>query len=383
MGSARGVEARENSIRIRITHNGETIKGTLKTAGVPLLPTPANLKYAARMAEEIRQKLRLGLYRAADYFPDDDRDSGSLPTVGERLEDWIALQSSLKASTIKSYRVSIDWWKKHLGTKPVEALVHSDILRALSKEAEWSGKTRNNRVIPLRRMLELAIRDGIIKSNPLEGLEAASHQKPEPDPFTTEEANTIIQAMEQMFGEQMANYFGFKFFTGLRTGESLGLRWGSIDWPSKTMVVKEGLVMGEHVESTKTSRSRSVHLNSNAIYFLKRQKAHTFMLPEGWVFVDPKTGKRWADDWGPRNTYWEPVLRKLGLRYRSPYQTRHTYATMMLMAGVTPAFAARQMGHSVQMFISTYARWIDGAINDVEMGKLEGLIGRPGSSKAA
>ena len=65
MGSARGVEARENSIRIRIVHRGETIKGTLKTNGVPLLPTPANLKYAARVAEEIRQKLKLGILNAS------------------------------------------------------------------------------------------------------------------------------------------------------------------------------------------------------------------------------------------------------------------------------------------------------------------------------
>ena len=73
--------------------------------------------------------------------------------------------------------------------------------------------------------------------------------------------------------------------------------------------------------------------------------------------------------------YWEPILKKLGLRYRSPYQTRHTYATMLLMAGVTPAYAARQMGHSIQMFLSTYARWLDGGQNAVEMGKLEALIG--------
>lgn len=383
MGSTRGVEARDNSIRIRITHKGELIKGTLKANGEPLTPTPANLKYAARIAEEIRQKLRFGTFRAADYFPDDDRDTSGLPTVGQRLEDWLKLQTSLKSSTLKSYRVSINWWKQHIGDKPLAALVHSDILRALSTEPTWSGKTRNNKVIPLRRTLELAIRDREIQANPLDGLEAASHQKREPDPFTLEEAEQIIRTVEATYGEAMANYFGFKFYTGLRTGESLGLRWNSIDWPSKTMLVKEGLVMGEHVESTKTSRTRTVHLNTNALFYLKRQKAQTFMLPEGWVFVDPKTNKRWVDDWGPRNTYWEPVLRKLGMRYRSPYQTRHTYATMLLMAGVTPAFAARQMGHSVQMFINTYARWIDGAINDVEMGKLEGLIGKPRAGKAA
>lgn len=383
MGSARGVEVRENSIRIRITHKGQAVKGTLTSNGEPLTPTPANLKYAARVAEDIRQKLKFGTFRRADYFPDDGTDATPSPTLGDKLSSWLKLQTNLKSSTIKSYRVSIDWWTRHLGDKPIGAIVHSDILDALSKEPTWSGKTRNNRVIPLRRTLELAIRDRVIQSNPLDGLEAASHQKPEPDPFTQEEAEAIIRQVEKTYGEAMANYFGFKFFTGLRTGESLGLRWGSIDWPSKTMLVKEGLVMGEHVASTKTSKTRTVRLNSSALHFLRRQKAHTFMLPDGWVFVDPQTNQRWVDDWGPRNTYWEPTLRKLGMRYRSPYQTRHTYATMMLMAGVAPAFAAKQMGHSIQMFLSTYARWIDGQANDLEMDKLEGLLGRAETKKSA
>jgi integrase len=78
--------------------------------------------------------------------------------------------------------------------------------------------------------------------------------------------------------------------------------------------------------------------------------------------------------------YWRPALTRLGIRYRSPYETRHTYATMMLMAGMTPAFCAKQLGHSVEMFLRTYSKWIDGGRNDVEMGKLEGLISSPDSS---
>ncbi|AIV73967.1 putative phage integrase [Burkholderia pseudomallei] len=38
----------------------------------------------------------------------------------------------------------------------------------------------------------------------------------------------------------------------------------------------------------------------------------------------------------------------------------HCYATAMLMAGMTPAFCAKQLGHSVEMFLTTYSKWIDG-----------------------
>ena len=47
-------------------------------------------------------------------------------------------------------------------------------------------------------------------------------------------------------------------------------------------------------------------------------------------------------------------MKALGIRYRPPYNTRHTYATMMLMAGMTPAFCAKQLGHSVDIFLRTH-----------------------------
>ena len=56
------------------------------------------------------------------------------------------------------------------------------------------------------------------------------------------------------------------------------------------------------------------------------------------------------------------------------YNTRHAYATMRLMAGMTPAFCAKQLGYSVEMFLRTYAKWIDGGQNALEMNRLEAAI---------
>lgn len=53
---------------------------------------------------------------------------------------------------------------------------------------------------------------------------------------------------------------------------------------------------------------------------------------------------------------------------------RHTCATMVLMASITPAFCAKQLGHSVEMFLRTYAKWIDGDQNDLEMQRLEAAL---------
>jgi integrase len=50
---------------------------------------------------------------------------------------------------------------------------------------------------------------------------------------------------------------------------------------------------------------------------------------------------------------------------------RHTYATIMLMAGMNHSFCAKQLGHSVEMFQRTYSKWIDGLQDDAEMARLE------------
>ncbi len=66
----------------------------------------------------------------------------------------------------------------------------------------------------------------------------------------------------------------------------------------------------------------------------------------------------------------KPALEVLGIRERRQYDARHTYATMCLMAGMNPAFIAGQLGHSVEMLLSTYAKWISSASDWNELGKL-------------
>lgn len=370
-----GVEARDNSIRIHFTYQGAARKETLKTDGKAMAPTPANLKYAHRLAAEIKDKIRHETFVYGDYFPASaNATTGQGTTMADQLDLWLGVQTDKEKSTLKGYRSAVAFWKAQIGAKQVKALVHSDILTALASEPTWSGKTRNNKNSVLRMVLQLALRDKLITSSPIEGLASAPHQRAEPDPFSIEEAEAVIAGLAKHYDEQVARYFGVKFYTGLRTSESLAMRWQSIDWRVKLMGVSDALVLGEYKDNTKTNQVRQIELNSRALGLLKDQKASSFLRPDGLIFPDPRTGERWTDDEPPRELYWRPCLKRLGIRYRSPYETRHTYATMMLMAGMKPGFAARQMGHSVEMFLRLYARWIDGGQNDVEMGKLESLI---------
>lgn len=54
-----------------------------------------------------------------------------------------------------------------------------------------------------------------------------------------------------------------------------------------------------------------------------------------------------------------PTLRKAGVRYRNPYQTRHTFATKHISQGVNLFWLAAQMGHKgPEMLFRHYGRYL-------------------------
>ena len=46
-----------------------------------------------------------------------------------------------------------------------------------------------------------------------------------------------------------------------------------------------------------------------------------------------------------RQKVWVPVLKRLGIRYRPPYQMRHTFATLAISVGENINWVARMLGH--------------------------------------
>lgn len=375
-----GVEVRDGSIRLNFTYEGQRYRKTLLVNDKPLQPTVANRKYAARLSEEIQDKIRLGVFVMSEYFPASGVVSGL--SVGSQLDTWLSAQR-IENSTKAGYTSAIKFWKAapyddaksgSMGDLPLRRLVPSHIKIAIASRPNLSGKTVNNYVSVLRDALELAVTDKVLRDNPASSIKRAKYQKPTPDPFSAEEREKIIAKMLERHPGQVANMVEFWFWTGMRTGEMFGLSWRHVDLASGTVLVAETVVRGEEKDSTKTDLARTVRLNSRALAALQRQRQHTQMAEDGRVFHDPRYGTGWYEERAFRRSYWEPVLKALGMRYRRPYNCRHTYATAMLMAGMTPAFCAKQLGHSVEMFLKTYAKWIDGDRDTAEMARLESAI---------
>ncbi|MEN3113035.1 site-specific integrase [Uliginosibacterium paludis] len=163
--------------------------------------------------------------------------------------------------------------------------------------------------------------------------------------------------------DQVRNLFQFAFWSDLRTSELVALKWGEMDWRKGFVRVSRTQTQAvTEAESQKTRRgTRSVKQLAPALTALKDQKPFTFTAGER-VFLDPRSNGPWARDQLTREGAWTTALKLAKVRYRNPYQMRHTYASMMLSAGENPIWVAGQNGHlDTAMIFRIYGRWIPDA----------------------
>lgn len=272
----------------------------------------------------------------------------------------------------------------HLPVRLLSDVAINKIREQLLKEV--GIKRVNNLMGPLRGALERQVKLGNIERNPFElvrplkdtnvvikeahaaqnkqgnddlneplptiDLNGFFQEEGEVDPFNEQEVLKILSNLDAA----MVNHMTFAFWSGLRTGETIGLRINDIDFNNERILVRRSVSRGV-LKSTKTNKQRWVNLLPPAKEAVEAQ-IKLLGAPEGWVFPNPFTGQRWAND-SKITKRWTKALEKAGVRYRKPYQTRHTYASMMLSAGENVLYVAGQMGHADwSMLVKVYGRWI-------------------------
>jgi integrase len=352
----------KTTLRVSFYYRGVRCFETLKIEA-----TTANLKYAERLRGEILNAIERGTFSYPDYFPNSKRAHifGHVQTkitVGELLREFLEEAKSTKeASTYRGYKRVCEGHLLPIFDKVEIQDLQPAIIRKWIRGLNSTTKTVANILTPLRAVIEQALVDQHIKENPLNSIivdkllnKETKKSDYKPDPFGVDEINSILNASEG----QVRLLFQFAFFTGLRVSELIGLRWEDVDWQNQLIHVEETIVAKESKGPKTEAGVRDVLLLPPALEALEQQKQYTFS-QKGRVFYNPQSNKPWETSQQIRRTQWMHILKRAGIRYRNTYQTRHTYASMMLSQSENIMWVSKQLGHvDVEMVIKTYGRWI-------------------------
>jgi len=180
------------------------------------------------------------------------------------------------------------------------------------------------------------------------------------------------------------------------------LQWPDIDFRNRFATVRRQFKDGDH-SKTKTKKMRKVDISDVLLHelqvlkklrkedYLGRGKneipACVFLSPGLIVWEEGKPiGRKEGqpldmDNW--RNRVFWKACDKAQIRRRRLHDTRHTFASILLMNGESPAYVKEQLGHSsIKMTVDVYGHFIPGA-NRQAVNKLPSLAIAKAASKTA
>ena len=240
----------------------------------------------------------------------------------------------------------------HFGNMPLCRVTRIDVEEFLGKLAGISAKRKNNIIIPLKGLFNDAKRRGDIKEPPTENIRRFKEEKPFIDPFSFREMKLFLEYVDPHY----VAYFTTAFLTGMRPNEMIALKWTNVDFVMRCITVREGRVQGIEGPPKTVSSYRDIDILDPLFDELgkHRQEARA-----GTPYVFPGKTGRPLDVNNLRNRVWYPVITAAGLRRRTMYQTRHTFASLMLGHGEDPLWVARMLGHTgLNMIFKHYGKFI-------------------------
>ncbi|OOE43917.1 site-specific integrase [Salinivibrio kushneri] len=400
MMTPEGVEVRGTSIRIWFLYRGKRCKETLKGWQA----TPANIRKAGRLRAVIVSEISDGTFDYLARFPNSKkaRELGNVAsisksmTVEELFEKWLnAKAADYSITTLRNKRSVAKTCIQILEPEKLAVnvnyedglLLRSQLISGQTLYSHRSNKkgrsagTVNSYMSLCAEVWRFACLSGYIASNPFETIKPVRSDDTEPDPLEYDEFLSLIR--HPSISEQERNLWTVAVYTGLRHGELCALAWEDIDLKRGEIKVTRNLSIGGYFKVPKTkSGERTINLLEPAIDALNRQKALTYLAPEESVSVllrEPGRQREESCRWVFKPTMksatkaeggsyysksglavvWNSCMKRTGIRRRTPYQTRHTYACWMLTEDANPSWIARQMGHKdARMVMTTYGKFM-------------------------
>jgi integrase len=284
------------------------------------------------------------------------RPPGPTTTVREWWERWIS-NLSVRPSTLADYRHTGERYViPTLGSFRVSDLTSHDVESAVARWANMprknrsgglTGNTARKNLRQFRGCMEAARRARLIPFNPVRDARGPRAKKVRTDPFTPDELLAIATAPG-------AGIYALLASIGCRLGEAIALDVGDLDPASgiisitKTHDAKHGTRPPKSENGVRTVRVPRQALPVVIACVGTRKR--------GPLFPNKGGGRREHSSvrYGFRS-----LLKRLGLRYRSPHQLRHGLASLWVSRGVGLAEVAARIGDSLAMVVKTYVHPLD------------------------
>jgi integrase len=315
-----------------------------------------SLAEAKAWRAEAQVALRRGTMRA-----------GSSGTLREAAEAWLEGVKSgairnrsghpYKPSVIRGYEASL----VHRALPELGGLRLSDVRRVdLQDFADrlcadgLDPSTVRNTLMPLRAIFRRAAARGEVAVNPTSGLELPALEGVRDRIASPAEAAELLAALP----ERDRTLWATAIYAGLRRGELLALRWEDIDLAGGVIHVERSWDAKEGVVGPKSRAGRrTVPIPAALRDYLVEQKLQSgrhFGLVFGTSHTQPFTPSNLRKR---ANAAWlRSGLEPIGL-----HECRHTFASLMIAAGVNAKALSAYMGHSsVAITLDRYGHLMPG-----------------------
>jgi integrase len=225
-----------------------------------------------------------------------------------------------------------------LNETEVRKITHADCKKWASTYAKTASPTNyNNTVAILRHILDVAIKAGVIYSNPAAALKRAAIRGKEITLPTIEKFNALIAEMRAGHSRDSINCADFALglaVTGVRKGEANALEWRDFDFDAD-FNASELVVRGDATTGTKNWEVRRVPLIPDARALFRRMRIDRSDEPlEAKVFRVRECEKAL-----------DRACKKVGADRITHHDLRHLFATRCIESGVDIPTVSRWLGH--------------------------------------
>ena len=229
----------------------------------------------------------------------------------------------------------------------------------------------------LSAMFATAVEDGLIRSNPIQGVRVPAPSTPEPEDdhakaLTREELSMLLAAVP----DKWELFFEFLAHSGLRVGEAIGLTWESVELGKSPRVkVREQVYRGERRKLKSRQGRRDVPLSPAMARRLTEQRRDTYGGETAPVFPSRTGGP--LDPASVSRRVLKPAGKAVGLTvagkdgeevaWVSFHTFRHTCASLLFDAGRNVKQVADWLGHADPSFtLRTYVHLLDEGVGSAD-----------------